>query len=103
MRNGVPKVSPLPVQCHVLPAHSGGRAVITGLAPDLKMEGSDVNGIGLYLGKVGEHHYLLLLSWRQAKVPIKELNPTPWNRLEPDVSTFPPLNSRTFSFNEEEI
>lgn len=62
MRNGVPKVRSLPVQCHVRPVYSGGRAVIMGLALDLRVEGSDTNRIGLYLGKAGDHHCLFLLS-----------------------------------------
>lgn len=40
------KVRLLPVQYHVLPARSGGRAVITGLALDLRAERSVVNGTG---------------------------------------------------------
>lgn len=52
------------------PVHFGGRAKISGLAIGLRVEGSDVNGSGLHLGKVGEtllSHYL----GYKGKYPLK--------------------------------
>lgn len=48
------------------PAHSGGRAEISGLAIGLRVEGSDVNGIGLELGRAGVTLLPVILHTRKS-------------------------------------